>query len=293
MIPSRPFDRQNLLRYGAYYASRLLPHPTLRRGVISAIRAFVTALHGAAAAAEGTAAQDALGKLRQSGMATVPGPLDARQIDDVLAYLATVPAAQGSSDGPVTLNSKGVSSAVYDVPTILACPHLLRAINDPGLLQIAAGFLGCKPTISGVGLRWSFPDAKANLIVQQFHRDMEDWGILRLFIYLTDVTDDSGPHQYVSTSHQSAGRFRLRPYSQEYVERRFGRNSVITVRGARGTAFMGNMWGIHRGVPPAERPRLLFNCTYTMTATPIYEYKPVQVADSHLYDPYTNRLLIR
>ena len=47
------------------------------------------------------------------------------------------------------------------------------------------------------------------------------------------------------------------------------------------------------GVPPAERPRLLFNCTYTMTATPIYEYKPVQVADSHLYDAYTNRLLIR
>jgi hypothetical protein len=270
----------------------LLPHPTLRRGVISAIRDCVTVLHGPAAAAEGQETQTALGQLRQTGMATVVSPLDARQIDDVLAYLATVPAARGSPTAPVTENSKGVSFAVYDVPTILACPHLLRAMNDPALLQIAAGFLGCKPTISGVGLRWSFPGDKASIAVQQFHRDTEDWGILRMFIYLTDVSDDSGPHQYVVSSHKTVGRFRLRPYSEEYIERHYGRDRLVTVRGPRGTTFLGNMWGIHRGVPPAERPRLLFSCTYTMTATPIYEYNPVEVADGHLYDAYTNRLLI-
>ncbi len=161
------------------------------------------------------------------------------------------------------------------------------------MLEIAAGFLGCKPTISGVGLRWSFPHGTAASDVQRFHRDTEDWKILRLFVYLTDVSHDSGPHQFVTRSHKTAGRFRQSPYTDPDIDQRFGRDKVATVHGPRGTAFMGDMWGIHRGVPPTERPRLLFNCTYTMTATPIYRYSPVKVADSPLYDSYTNRLLIR
>ncbi len=122
---------------------------------------------------------------------------------------------------------------------------------------------------------------------------MEDWKILRLFIYLTDVAEDSGPHQFIARSHKTAGRFRIKPYSDAYIDRRFGRDNVLTIDGPKGTAFVGDMWGVHRGVPPAQKPRLLFSCTYTMTATPIYRYEPVQVADSHLYDGYTNRLLIR
>ena len=52
------------------------------------------------------------------------------------------------------------------------------------------------------------------------------------------------------------------------------------------------MWGVHRGMPPTAGPRLLFSFTYTMTPTPIYRYDPVKVPDSHLYDAYTNRLLV-
>ena len=31
MIPIRPFKRENALRYGAYYVSRLLPYPCSAR----------------------------------------------------------------------------------------------------------------------------------------------------------------------------------------------------------------------------------------------------------------------
>ena len=67
----------------------------------------------------------------------------------------------------------------------------------------------------------------------------------------------------------------------------------MTILGPKGTTFLGDMWGVHRGVPPSGRPRLLFSCTYTMTATPIYRYEPVSVPDGHLYDGYINRLLVR
>jgi hypothetical protein len=290
MIPIRPFQRDSWLRYGVYSASRLLPHPWLRSGVVAAMRGCINGLHGAPGGPPSARTRTALKALADDGMALVDGPLTSAQIDDILAYLATAPVARGAS-APVTADTKGVASATYDLPTILACPHLIQAMNHPDILQIAAGFLGCRPTLSGVGLRWSFAsDAVSE--VQKFHRDAEDWRILRLFIYLTDVHDDCGPHQFVGGSHKTMGRLRLRPYSDDDIDRQFGRDRVLTVSGPRGTAFMGNMWGVHRGVPPTGRARLLFNCTYTMTATPIFRYEPVKVPDGHLYDGYTNRLLI-
>jgi hypothetical protein len=293
MIPVRPLERHNAWRYGAYYGARLLPHPWLRGGVSAAIRAFVNLRQGASAGTRTIEAQAALAALQAAGLAVVGSLLDPMQIEEVLAFLATAPVAKGDSPEPVTARSHGLSSAVYDMPTILACPHLLKAMNHPSLLQIAAGFLGCKPTISGVGLRWSFPHSKTTSDVQRFHRDTEDWKILRLFVYLTDVFTDSGPHQFVAGSHRSAGRFRLQPYADAYIDQRFGRDKVVTIVGPRGTTFIGDMWGVHRGVPPAGQARLLFSCTYTMTATPIYQYEPVRVPDGHLYDGYINRLLVR
>lgn len=293
MIPVLPFERQTALRYGLYFAARLLPHPTLRSGVVAGIRLAVNARHKRPKHPPSVPAQKALADLRREGLAFVPSPLSGPQIDDVLAFLQSAPAAQGAGGRPVTVDSQGVSSAVYDLPTILACPHLLQAMNHPDMLQIAAGFLGCKPTLSGAGLRWSFPSANPDAIeVQKFHRDAEDWKILRLFIYLTDVQPDCGPHQFVRQSHKTGGRFRLAPYSDAFIDEHYGRDKVETIHGARGTAFMGNMWGVHRGVPPTGRPRLLFNCTYTMTGTPIFKYQPIEVPDRHLYDGYTNRLLL-
>lgn len=293
MIPVRPFNRENALRYGAYYAARLLPHPAIRQGVAAAVRTCISVQQGRADASEHAEAQAALQALRQDGLARLSSPLTAAQFDDVLAYLETVPAGTGPSAQPVTARTEGVASAAYDLPTILACPHLVAAMNHPRLLEIAAAFLGCKPTISGVGLRWSFPGGGGASDIQQFHRDMEDWKILRVFVYLTDVVEGCGPHQFVMGSHRTAGRFRLRPYSDEAVDAQFGREKVVTISGPRGTAFMADMWGVHRGVPPTLKPRLLFSATYTMTATSIYQYRPIEVQDGHLYDQYTNRLLIR
>lgn len=293
MVPIRPFRRENWLRYAVYYASRLLPHPALRRGVVALLRHRVNAREGAPGPARLAHTPPALKALRDKGLVPVASPFSAAQLDDVLAFLTTALVAGAASSEPVNALSRGVTTAAYDLPTILACPHLLQAMNHPRLLDIAEGFLQCKPTISGAGLRWSFPSPRAVSGVQRFHRDAEDWRILRLFVYLTDVHDDCGPHQFVEGSHKTAGRLRLRPYSDRDIEQRFGHDKVLTIAGPRGTAFMGDMWGVHRGVPPTGRPRLLFSCTYTMTGTPIYRYAPVRVAQGEAYDPYINRFLIR
>lgn len=293
MVPIRPFQRENWLRYAVYYASRLLPHPRLRSGVVALMRRWITLRHGPPSAPHLPETPLVLKSLRERGVAHLGKAFSPAQIDDILDFLATAPVARPAMAEPVSASTRGLSSAVYGLATILACPHLLEVMNHPGLLEIAAGFLGCKPTISGVGLRWSFASDSPASEVQKFHRDAEDWKILRLFVYLTDVFADCGPHQFVMGSHQTTGRLRLRPYSPDDIERRFGSDQVLTIGGPRGTAFVGDMWGIHRGVPPSGRARLLFSCTYTMTATPIYRYEPVEPTPGRAHDRYINRLLVR
>ena len=37
---------------------------------------------------------------------------------------------------------------------------------------------------------------------QKFHRDYESFNFIKLFVYLTDVDKDFGPHQYIIGSHK-------------------------------------------------------------------------------------------
>ena len=147
--------------------------------------------------------------------------------------------------------------ASYPLATVLHCPHVLALANDPAVLRIATAYLGCKPTLSSVGLRWSFPGTGEAEDIQCFHRDPDDWRFLKLFVYLTDVDAGSGPHVFVAGSHRTAGRLRERLYTTEEIERRHGRESVRAIAGPCGTSFFADTYGIHRGAVPTTRPRLI------------------------------------
>ena len=67
MIPIRPFKRENALRYGAYYVSRLLPYPLLREGISAAIRGCVNVQQGAVKETPSTAVQTAVQNASQRG----------------------------------------------------------------------------------------------------------------------------------------------------------------------------------------------------------------------------------
>src|SRR6202008_1618571 len=91
--------------------------------------------------------------------------------------------------------------ADYQLRDIVTCPHILALANSPALLGLAAPYLECKPTISALGLRWSFPAEGDSSALQAFHRDSEDWRYLKVLVYLTDVDEESGPHVYLHGSH--------------------------------------------------------------------------------------------
>jgi hypothetical protein len=184
--------------------------------------------------------------------------------------------------------------ASYSLVDSLACPHILALINNAAVLQIARAYLGCRPTISFLGLTWSFPShaAAQRADVQYFHRDADDWRSLKLFVYLTDVDGLSGPHEFVTASHRSSGRIFTKLYPDEEVERSYGRNSTVKITGPKGTTFVEDTWGLHKGHTPISRPRLLLQVEYSVLPVMKWDYFPVPVLGAQFLDRYTNRLLI-
>lgn len=167
---------------------------------------------------------------------------------------------------------------------------ILDLVNDPGVLQVAQEFLGARPTISDVSMWWSFGGRKQAKHAQLFHRDVDDWKFCKLFIYLTDVTADSGPHVYVKTSSNSPALRKPGRYSDSQIEDQFGKGNVLQFIDTKGAAFMVDTYGFHKGLLPKTGNRLLLQAQYSLDPIGLEEYRPIKL-EGVGHDPYINRLL--
>ncbi|MBV8704846.1 MAG: hypothetical protein JO118_14170 [Acetobacteraceae bacterium] len=291
-------------RAALYFSQRLLPYPGLRRLVSRAIAAGVNLRHRAAgspdtpAAPQGVTGQEpgVLAALARDGFALTDPLLTAPMLAESVAFLRGQEAI-----GPdrrrfrVEDRPAGTTMASYPLETVLGCPHVLALASDPRVLRVVTAYLGCRPTLSSIGIRWSFPAAGERAAgVQRFHRDPDDWRFLKLFVYLTDVDAGSGPHEFVAGSHRTAGRVLERPYAMEEIEPRYGPQSVRRIEGPRGTSFFADTYGIHRGAVPTTGARLILQLQYSLLPVFAFLYRPVPAATvpGLGIDRYVSRLLV-
>jgi hypothetical protein len=286
-------------RAALYYGQRLVTNPGMRRLISRGIAAGIGLRHSAATlagVAEGGPADacgHAVSLLRRDGLALLGELLPASAVDEIMAFLRDKDiVAPGGSRVPLNQAPSGTRMAAYPLDTVLTCPHVLELVNHPAALRLAAGYLGCAPTVSSIGIRWSLPGAGGGEATQRFHRDPDDWRFLKLFVYLTDVDEESGPHMYVVGSHRRAAPLRARSYTREEIERRYGREGIRIVTGRRGTVFAADTYGIHQGAPPRSGPRLILQVQYSLLPIFAFLYRPVPTALPHPFDPYVNRLLL-
>lgn len=180
---------------------------------------------------------------------------------------------------------------------IVTAPYLLKLANDPRILDVAAAFLGCKPTLGYLAVWWSYHTEEGAQHAEQFHRDVDDWRFLKLFIYLTDVNENSGPHIYVAQSSISEKLREIRRFDDAEVVSVFGQSNVLQLTGKAGKAFLEDTFGIHKGQPVQEGSRLIFQAVYSMFPLPYGPKYPVinqseLSSDSIFLDPWVNRLYV-
>lgn len=297
MIPHanlRPGPGFRPRRVALYYAQRLVVAPRLRRSIARAIASVIGRAHRTDAWAP-VAPQYAgvVSTLRERGIALLPGLVSEDRAKSILDSLLRqdVLLADGRRV-PATQLTPDTQIATYPLPALIGNIDVWGLINAAPVMRIAADYLGCKPTLSGLGAYWSIPGNEPALYIQQFHRDVDDWRFVKLFVYLTDVDHGSGPHAYVLKSHRTSAEFRARLYSRRAIDSRHGPDNVHTVLGPRGTAFMADTFGIHAGLVPTRTPRLVLQAQYSVLPVFAFRYEPVEAEGITDLDPYVTRLLI-
>ena len=159
------------------------------------------------------------------------------------------------------------SAAAYVVgrDDVTDIPEIQQLLCDESLIAVAQNYLRAKPIFTGISLSWSaaLKDSPDNEAAQEFHWDMERIRWLRYFIYLTDVSSESGPHCFVKGSHRT-GAIPSELYSAGYVRHSdekilgiYGNDRCCEFTGRRGTIIAEDSRGFHKGKMPTKGDRLL------------------------------------
>jgi hypothetical protein len=156
----------------------------------------------------------------------------------------------------------------YDMATndLIQNEDLCRLILDPGFKSIAGEYLGSEPICDLISMWWSCPSSGFHKeAAQMYHFDMDRIKFLKFFFYLTDVTEDTGPHCFIEGSHRTLplrfrrdGRFRDEPllkYYSKALEKRFV--------GKRGSIIAVDTRGFHKGEPLVRGERLIFQIEFS------------------------------
>lgn len=240
----------------------------------------------------------AAAKLTSDGIAFLPNMLDAGQLEDIRNYALSHPCHDRTrpENGEFMIDRPhpACHTAVYSDEATLNCPHVIETVNHPTVLAAVAEHFGCKPTMSNVSMWWSLPGHAKAEHAELFHRDVDDWLFIKLFIYVTDVSEDAGPHVFVRGSHRSARLSKIARYTDEEVAHAFGDANVLRLTAKAGTSFLENTYGMHKGQLPKAQRRLLLQAQYSLGPISILEYTPRKLAvePGFRIDPYINRLYV-
>lgn len=221
--------------------------------------------------------------------------IDINTVENIKKYLLKkrVYNLSDSSKTPILLPTSSLHSIKLDYfpEDIIKCSEILELANRDEIISLAANYLGCKPIISTITARWIIAGEETNKLFDDdsYHRDAEDFRFLKLFVYLTDVTEEQAAHSFITKSHKSNKLTRRGLISNEQANAKFEKENIKIITGKAGCAFLEDTWGIHRSIPATSGSRLALIITYSQLAcTPFAPSKPI-AKNIYGVDRYINR----
>lgn len=240
----------------------------------------------------GMAAARVAERLRPLGPSTPPDPGEGAQVlkrDGILAPAGMVSSAEAAQILAHMTECKNLTPQEtvlhHDPADVVRAPHVFRIATDERLLALAYHHLGAPPSIVQMDCWWSLPGDGVPMGAQVFHRDRDDFRACKLFVYLSEVTPDNGPHIFVRGSHNEAAvrdaltAKGIHPDKAQKFFARSGRDlaaavedifgpAVTEVTGPPGTCFLENTYGLHRGKVPVSGRRCVFQVLYAAVPYP-------------------------
>jgi hypothetical protein len=235
--------------------------------------------------------------LSKDGFSDLGITISSGQIDSVVNELKNLNCYNtGTQQRPIVdLNNvdDNVQLAHYKRADLASISQIIEIANDSKILNVVTKYFGVQPTISNINCWWSFGNRTSAKDAQYYHRDLDDYKFLKMFIYLTDVNEDCGPHIYVKGSHKSNKLKELRRFSDEEVNKLYDSDNIITLTKSQGNTFIEDTYGIHKGQLPVVGNRLILQIQYSYFPLHVEKYEPGKsvFSENMKYDEYINRLL--
>lgn len=223
----------------------------------------------------GEAGKASLQQLKEKGYAVFERALSQEACDRLLSFAMSTPAIIRPMDGEtregpprIALFSPDQPLAIrYDYKTtdLLVNQDVQALLADASLLTLAQDYLGVRPRADVLSMWWHthFHDRADSQAAQMFHFDLDRLKWLKIFIYLTDVNPNDGPHSFIEGTHASHGipqKFLERGYvrlGDEEVLAEFGHAREKVFSAPRGTIIVEDTRGLHKGSVASGNPRLM------------------------------------
>ncbi len=214
--------------------------------------------------------------LREKGYLLFQSVLPKEVCDRLVVFGLETPAVVRPMDGApmpidqlIRFDPSNPVAVRYDLPVqqLLDNKDIQGLLADPSLLAIAQSYFNCLPRVDVLGMWWhsnfnSHPDSEA---AQLYHFDMDRIRWLKIFIYLTDVGPNDGPHSFVSGSHRTDAisaeilRKGYNRLSDNEVIQSFGKAKCLEFCAPRGSLIVEDTRGLHKAnvVQAQGRSRLM------------------------------------
>ena len=148
------------------------------------------------------------------------------------------------------------------------CSHIKDIVSDPVILSIVSHYLRCSAQLKGLSFWHSFPTITAQPeteAAQLFHYDLDEFRWLKLFVFLTDVNLNTGPHVYIPGTHKTGSKpkelleFGYARIPDHVMEKFFSRHTWRSIVCSAGTIVIADTRCYHKGTALIEGTRSLLS----------------------------------
>jgi hypothetical protein len=151
---------------------------------------------------------------------------------------------------------------------LLRYPEVVWLGASERLLAIIEQYLGLAVAYDGPSFYYSLANPQTGG-PRRWHRDKEDWRMIKVAIYLNDVDENGGPYEFMKPESNAVLRRRVSPY-QTFRDREIEpfldhplADSHISCFGQAGTVILSDTAHYyHRGRPPVTRDRAAIFFSY-------------------------------
>lgn len=189
-------------------------------------------------------------------------------------YLADLLEYLKKREGRSYVNSKKpfLEDLIAEIPELGIEVPFFRLSTEPTILNIVNSYLGMQARMNHVTVRRTrLVQGNLPSHSQNWHRAPQEWKNCRVYVYLSDVDENSGPFMYVPESTKNKRYSSVAQHSPltrgynsaEVVESQIPASDILTVLGKAGTVIFCDSTGLHRGGYSTQNTRTMSTFGYS------------------------------